>query len=98
MVLFCFLQFDSYQLRPAICNAYNTTYTYDIVTIIRMIIAVIRFFTMSSVASSYLDTRYSRERERERNICIKRCVWVSNDGTNKFCERRKDARTSVEKI
>jgi hypothetical protein len=61
MVPFCVLQFDLYQLRPAIyCN---TTYNQYKVTIIWMIIAVTRFFTMSSVASSYLDTRYSGERE-----------------------------------
>jgi hypothetical protein len=64
-------------------------------TIIWMIIAVTRFFTMSSVSSSYLDTWYSGERREEhlyQTMGIKR--W-KDAPTN--CERRKDAQASDEK-
>jgi hypothetical protein len=37
-------------------------------TIIWMIIVVTRFVTMSSVASSYLDTRYSGERREKEHL------------------------------
>jgi hypothetical protein len=52
-----------------------------------------RFFTMSSVASSYLDTRYSGE-TRERNICINRWKdaptnFVREGRTQKQAMRRK---------